>query len=806
MAAPDPLDGLAEAGGSGVGDGLSSALFGRLRELNALNGMVDGLLSGQTSVARVALLSGHSGVGKSALASAALERATALGAEVVRIACEPFHDGMSFFPIREIVRHLTFGRPLDQAVAEMYGENSTQSEMAAVSESPTAEPSSRREALVGTFTNVIVGRFLVAGHAPLIIFIDDLEHLDAGSADALICLISRLSEAPVLIMGAYRRDLTTTSTHPLRTVITTARRVDGMLNLLEIGTFGERDITELTQVMLGGPCDLPGAFYDKLAKETEGNPLFIREILRTLSTITPMVERPPLRVVDGLWTFGGQVDGWKIPETVEDVIAARLDALEADRRQDLEFAAVVGRRFAFEVLTRLSSVGEDDLLSHLEQFLSFDIIREVEAQDDTFEFSHGKIRDVLYESLSGLRRRKIHARVAEVLTHFIGSTNEDWDALIGTHLYRASSHADAFPYLLRAARSAAKTGSAREAASLYRNAYVAADHAVPSGYESKSSVALELVEALLGINETDEARALLVDVLNGTTTADTRAMALNFLGDALLFQGRIAESLEAYAQCESLARANQLEEAICEVACDLAEVHGRQYEKLAGSDPTAAGRHGETSRHYVDEAYARVNRIRSATLKARTLRNKAKQLRVAGDITGAIDLYLESNACVDARVAGHRFLIPYAKALRLQGDVDEAARVVDRVMDWSVQAGSRRSEGIALQYRGLMRMMAAHNDATLEEAKADLVKALQLHRVVRFVQGIHETELSLGEVTLRLGSLEEALDHLRTAVGTPTSDLRFVLVAAAEELDANGETDRADVLRTAATTPEAFEP
>ncbi|MEW1952705.1 AAA family ATPase [Terrabacter sp. NPDC080008] len=779
-----------------MGDGLSSDLFGRQREMHALDGMIDNLLAAQEkSTSRVALLSGHSGVGKSALASAALERALARGAQVVRIACEPFHDGMSFFPIREIVRQLTEGRPLDKAVAEIYGENSTQSEMAAVSESPTAEPASRREALVATFTNVIVGRFSAQSRAPLIIFIDDLEHLDAGSADALICLISRISEAPVLLMGAYRRDLTMASTHPLRTVITTARRVDGMLTLLEVDTFAERDIAELTQVMLGGRCDLPGAFYDKLAKETEGNPLFIREILRTLSTPGPSQEVPPLRAVDGVWTFGGLIDVWRIPETVEDVIAARLNALDGDRRQDLEYAAVVGRRFAFEVLSKLISIGEEELLGHLEQFLSFDIIREVDVRDDTFEFSHGKIRDVLYQSLSGLRRRRIHAKVAEVLTHFIGSTNEDWDALIGRHLHAASNYTEAFPYLLRAARSAAKTGSAREAASLYRDAYESADHAILTGHESKSAVGLELVEALLGVTETVEARKVLETMLGDPLPADSRAMALNYLGDALLFEGKIAESFEAYANCEVLARANNLEEAICEVACDLAEVHGRQYEKLAGSDPVKATEHGRTSQHYVEEAYARVQRVSSATLKARTLRIKAKQLRVAGDLRGALDLYKQSISCVDKRVAGHRFLIPYAKALRLVGDASEAARVVDRVMEWSIQAGSRRSEAIALQYRGLMRMMSAADAHELDEAKLDLVKAVTLHRVVRFVQGIHETELLLGEVTLRLGNYDEALDHLRTAVGTPDTDLHGVLLSAAKELDANGEADRAGALR-----------
>ncbi|MFP3599955.1 hypothetical protein, partial [Chryseobacterium sp. SIMBA_029] len=84
--------------------------------------------------------------------------------------------------------------------------------------------------------------------------------------------------------------------------------------------------------------------------------------------------------------------------------------------------------------------------------------------DESFEFSHGKIRDVLYAQLSGLRKRRLHAQVAGVISNLRASSNEDWDALIGEHLYLAAKYSDAFPYLLRAARNAQATGASTEAA------------------------------------------------------------------------------------------------------------------------------------------------------------------------------------------------------------------------------------------------------------------------------------------------------------------------------------------------------
>src|SRR4051794_17284937 len=101
------------------------------------------------------MLNGASGAGKSALAEAVIEAAKSMGYRCLRTACEPFHEGMSYFPVRELVRQMADGRPVGDVVAEQFGPGSSEVEMAAVSESIAADPSSRREAIVATFTNVI---------------------------------------------------------------------------------------------------------------------------------------------------------------------------------------------------------------------------------------------------------------------------------------------------------------------------------------------------------------------------------------------------------------------------------------------------------------------------------------------------------------------------------------------------------------------------------------------------------------------------------------------------------------------------
>lgn len=774
-------------------------LFGREAELDELFGLLKKVSqAGASSSGKVALLGGHSGVGKSALAQSTILEAERLGFATHRIACEPFHEGMSFFPVRELVRQLSDGLPVAEKIAAMFGGDSPQAEMAAVSDSVTADPASRREALVATFTNVIVGRFRSADAPPLLLFIDDLEHLDVGSADALICLISRISEGPVVILGAFRSDLVISPSHPLKSIITSARRAEGVLTSVSVGAFADSSIDDLVDVMLDGETDLPIIFYEKLFRETEGNPLFIREILRILRA--PGTDGTPAQLVlaEGKWRFIGPVELWAIPPSVEDVIASRLDLLEPEQRSELEFAAVVGRRFAFEVLQNLTASGEEALLLHLERYLNIELIRELGDTDESFEFSHGKIRDVLYESLSGLRRRRIHGQVATVLSAMVGTANEDWDALIGEHLFLAAKLAEAFPYLLRAARNAQATGSAQDSVGLFSKALAASDGAILFGNDSRQSIQLELARAYLSANSTDEAGTLLQQLTGENVPADIRVTALNLLGDTLMFDGDIDQALAVYLECESFAEASDRGESICEVACNLAELHGRQYERLAGLQPALAEDHRVKYEAYVDKALRFVPSSPTGPLRARVLRNKAKMSRVAGHLSEAERLYRESIESVDSRVSHHRWLIPYAKTLRLTGDAEKALLIVEQVKAWSAQVGSRRSEAIALQYQATILMASTESRPVLIEANGLATRALKLHRIIGFTQGTHETEIVLGEIASRLGMTSEARLHFEAAISRrdlQTSELFDVI---AGELDANGEHDRADRLRGAA--------
>src|SRR4051794_9199417 len=135
-------------------------LYGRESERHRIGDVLRRVASGEAARAgAVIFIAGDSGVGKSALAHSILQDAAGIGFDVFETACEPFHEGMSYFPVREIVRQVAGGRAAKLLVSDFFDPDSSEAEVASISESLSADPSTRREATVATFANAILGRF-----------------------------------------------------------------------------------------------------------------------------------------------------------------------------------------------------------------------------------------------------------------------------------------------------------------------------------------------------------------------------------------------------------------------------------------------------------------------------------------------------------------------------------------------------------------------------------------------------------------------------------------------------------------------
>lgn len=764
-------------------------LVGREDELARAQARLDEVLT--EGSARFVLVGGESGLGKSALIAELAAEAISRGIQVCSATCGGFTETIPFFAVQELRRQLGDGEGDAAIVKRLYGPASQQATMASLADSALVEPSTRREALLATFSNVVFGVARVA--APLMLVIDDLESIDKGSVDAILCLLARHLDGPVLVVGAYRSDLLGSElAAALKPLLTAVQRSGAVATSIELAPIGRASYAELIGRVLGGPVDLSGPVLARLWDATEGNPLFLKEIVRTLAGAGPQ-DLARLERVDGVWRFFGSPDAMQIPRSVEEVILRNLAAIVEGDRDLLEAVAVVGKQFGFGIASALSPADEAELLDTLERFLELSVIRELADPIDFFEFSHNRVRDALYGSLSSIRRRRIHSRVADVLIADGSGSLAAGDAEIGDHLFRAGRYGESIPYLYRTAERMrdALEGSAA-ARQFDRVQYAIENSSEPADDVDAEIVALDRIEARKLANMYDEALALAEQVAAEATTTRIRGWAHDHAGDLYWAKGRSARALEAYAAAEELAGDDAV--LALEVYADLAELHDRERERHAGKDAVLSEHHGRLAAEYLERQGALAEASTDHPRRARYFRNRAKALRLAGRLDESLRWYEDALAEMDPRISSHQVLISYAKTLRFVDRWDDAAATVSRVYEWGLQTGARRTMGIALHYRAMIEM---DRSGPTDAAKADVDAALALHTEIGYERGVWEVRMLRGEWFLLRGDETSAIQQFELALGMPgasPSDLRQAIL---EQLAAIDEDQRAERLAAA---------
>ena len=748
----------------------------------------------------IILIRGASGTGKSFLSQEAWRVARQLGFDVATTICEPFNEGMVLFPIQELVCQITRSSSLTAAIEEHFAPTSSQASIARFTEEPGADPVQRRDAILATFANALYGRFAAGRRMsakPVLLIIDDLEWIDSSTVDAILCLRSRFAEGPVVVLGCYRTDLVHAETpgkHALSSLIGVAKRNRQQSLIVDVDGLPESDLPKVVEGVLDAPCDLPRRFYDRLYRETEGNPLFVREVLRTLTGSLGEPNLAPLQKIEGRWNLVREGDEWEIPATIEEAISARLRYLDDLQLAELEKAAVIGRHFAYEVFAQIASTSEDLLTCYLERLIDIDIIKEIDDDDLSFGFTHGKIRDVIYNSIPKFKRQRLHRAIAEVLKLMSAqSKRASWVPLIGNHLFQAGAHAEACEYLLQAARSSVATCAIHQAAEQYERVLESGCRSTFPSYIDESALRAEYAQALKLAGFYVKAIATLTQVCEKSDSKRTRCESLNALGHLYWLTGKMDLALSQYEECLAIANQSSFIDIAMETCADLHEYHDREAERLAGADPRLSSSHRSTSEFYLDAQLSALKQGGSNKVLCRAKRNEAKWHRRYGRLREAIDCYEVAIGLEDSNVSSHGVLISYAKTLRLVGRASDAWGVVERVYQWGIQTGSRRTEAIARQYKGILWLEKEGGEA-FESAKMEIDSAIAIHEELGYDRGIREVQMLLGEYhALRL-EWELALQCFGRCVGLGSNAPSELVNAAVAQLQSMGEPTRADRL------------
>jgi predicted ATPase/pimeloyl-ACP methyl ester carboxylesterase/DNA-binding SARP family transcriptional activator/tRNA A-37 threonylcarbamoyl transferase component Bud32 len=315
---------------------------------------------------------------------------------------------------------------------------------------------------------------VLANQAPLLLFLDDLQWADLGSANLLLYLGKRLQGYPILILGAYRpaevavgRD---GQSHPLARVVQEFQRDFGDV-ILDLSQAESRAFVDA--LLDAEPNRLGDTFRDTLYRQTGGHPLFTIELLRG------MQERGDLaQDENGRWQAQPGLDWKTLPARVEGAIGARIGRLSPSLRELLQVASIEGEEFTVEVVAQVLNADpreiarlcsrELDKAHHLVRALG--VKREGSLRLSRYRFQHILIQRFLYNNLDPVERAYLHESIANALETLLGAGTAEIAVQLARHLEEAEMPERAAAYLEQAGDKARQAIALEETRRYYQAA------------------------------------------------------------------------------------------------------------------------------------------------------------------------------------------------------------------------------------------------------------------------------------------------------------------------------------------------
>jgi adenylate cyclase len=432
-----------------------TTLVGRGWELAALTGVLENAIGGSGVMVGVC---GAPGIGKSRVVSELTDEAAHRGTEVFATYCEAHARDIPFHAVARLLRAVFGVNGVDAATARARlrarldagapEDLSLLDDLLGIRDpatpAPEIEPDARRRRLTGLINTASLART-----TPTLYVIEDAHWIDEVSDSMLADFISVIPQTPSLVITTYRPEYQGALTRIPRSQTITLAPLD------------DSQTRSLTVELLGQDPSLDG-LAARIVGRAAGNPFFVEEIVRDLA------ERGVIAGSRGAYLAHGDVVDLAVPSTLQAVITARVDRLNATAKRSLSAAAAIGSRFSADLLARL--VEDTDLCSLVDADLIDQVMFTPHAE---YAFRHPLIRTVAYESQLKSSRADLHRRLATTIENDEPDAVEENAAVIAEHLQAAGDLAVAFGWHMRAAAwsqsrdfTAAKTSwlRAREAA------------------------------------------------------------------------------------------------------------------------------------------------------------------------------------------------------------------------------------------------------------------------------------------------------------------------------------------------------
>jgi len=438
--------------------GSAAPLVGRQEEMGLLLRAWEGSSRGR---GQVVLIQGEAGVGKSCLVEG-LREAAGKDHIWVAIRCSPFHTASAFHPIIEHLKRVFGWQPEDTAQQHLA---KLEAGLAGFKALPLSEsvrlfadlmsvpapedryprlPMTAQQQRDATLDAIVAWLIEVAERAPVLMAWEDLHWSDPTTLEVLGMLIEQAPTAAMLVVATYRPELT--PPWPQR-----SHMIPITLNPLE------RPEIETMVGHLAGGRSLPGEVVEHIVAKADGVPLYVEELTKAI------IGSGVVEARGDAYVLRGALAQLHIPETLQGSLMARLDRAPL-LREVAQLGSVLGREFAYDMISALAGIEEEMLQSGLGQLVADELLyQRGRPPRSRYLFKHALIQDAAYQSLLKRTRQQYHEQAAKLLEDRFPEVASTQPELVAHHYTEANCPAQAIAYWLNAGVAAASKSANVEA-------------------------------------------------------------------------------------------------------------------------------------------------------------------------------------------------------------------------------------------------------------------------------------------------------------------------------------------------------
>ncbi len=439
--------------------GRLTPLVGRSQEVGL---MLERWEQARDAMGQIVVLSGEAGIGKSRLVYTLKNHVSRDGYLQLAVRCSPYQQHTALYPIAALLRELLQWEEADSPeVKQAKLEHALRRARLGVEESmlqlisafvplllsndvslaPVMEPEQQRQQLFAIMAELLRA---VATDQPVLVIVEDLHWSDPSTLDFLEVLIAQTPTVPMLLVMTCRSDF------PMPWVMRPS------ITQLTLSRLSRKSITAMVTHLVSDKS-LPNQLLDYLISQTDGVPLFIEELTKTVLESRALVE------TDDSYALTQPVEALAIPTTLHDVLMARLDRL-GSTKEIAQLGAVIGRQFSYALLQALSPREPAELQQGLTELVGSELLYQQGLPPQSiYQFKHALVQEAAYQSLLRRVRRQLHQHLFKVIEAHFPDMAETQPEVMAHHATAGGLHDAAVRYWQQAGQRAKQRSANREA-------------------------------------------------------------------------------------------------------------------------------------------------------------------------------------------------------------------------------------------------------------------------------------------------------------------------------------------------------